>query len=88
MPAKRGHKRKASARGGSQQLKQNAEATIEELVEEVDTRIARERRLSPVGSTDKHKTVKKQIDWEIPRKLLHSSIGVLTLLPLSPPWFD
>ncbi|KAJ8595734.1 hypothetical protein M405DRAFT_758676 [Rhizopogon salebrosus TDB-379] len=79
MPAKRGHKRKASARGGSQQLKQNAEVTIEELVEEVDTRIARERRLSPVGSTDKHKTVKKQIDWEIPRKLLHSSIGFFTI---------
>ncbi|KAG2131020.1 hypothetical protein DEU56DRAFT_814474 [Suillus clintonianus] len=79
MPAKRGHKRKASARNGSQQLKQNGEATIEELIEEVDARIARERKLSPNGSPDKRKTVKKEIDWEIPRKVLHSSIGFFTI---------
>lgn len=79
MPAKRGHKRKASARDGSQQLKQHGEPTIEELVEEVDARIARERKLPPSSSPDKHKTVKKQIDWEIPRKVLHSSIGFFTI---------
>ncbi|KAG2033346.1 hypothetical protein BDR03DRAFT_693611 [Suillus americanus] len=79
MPAKRGHKRKASARNGSQQLKQNGEATIEELIEEVDARIARERKLSPGSSPDKRNTVKKQIDWEIPRKALHSSIGFFTI---------
>ncbi|KAG1763098.1 hypothetical protein EDD22DRAFT_888635 [Suillus occidentalis] len=79
MPAKRGHKRKASARNGSQQLKQNGEATIEELIEEVDARIARERKLPPGSSTDKRNIVKKQIDWEIPRKALHSSIGFFTI---------
>jgi diacylglycerol kinase (CTP) len=76
MPAKRGHKRKASARNGSQQLKQNGEATIEELIEEVDARIARERKLPLSSSPDKRNTLKKQIDWEIPRKALHSSIGM------------
>jgi diacylglycerol kinase (CTP) len=81
MPAKRGHKRKASARSGSQQLKQNGEATIEELVEDVDARIARERKLSHGDSPDKSKTVKKQIDWEIPRKTLHSSIGMYIFSP-------
>lgn len=79
MPAKRGHKRKASARNGSQQLKQNGEATIEELIEEVDARIARERKLPPDSSIDKRNIVKKQIDWEIPRKALHSSIGMYIL---------
>ncbi|KAG2339125.1 hypothetical protein BDR05DRAFT_635290 [Suillus weaverae] len=79
MPVKRGHKRNASARNGSQQLKQNREATIEELIEEVDARIARERKLSPSSSPDKRNTVKKQIDWEIPRKALHSSIGFFTI---------
>ncbi|KAG2159217.1 uncharacterized protein EDB93DRAFT_272131 [Suillus bovinus] len=79
MPAKRGHKRKASARNGSQQLKQNGELTIEELIEEVDARIARERKLFPDGSPDKRNIVRKQIDWEIPRKTLHSSIGFFTI---------
>jgi len=89
MPANRGHKRKASARNGSQQLKLNGEATIEELVEEVDAQIARERKLSPSGSHDKHKTAKKQVDWEIPRKALHSSIGVYIVHPRSPHlWFN
>lgn len=81
MPGKRGHKRKASARSGSKQLKQNGEATIEELAEDVDGQIAREHKLSPGGSPDKRRTVKKQIDWEIPRKTLHSSIGVYIFIP-------
>ncbi|KAG1855636.1 hypothetical protein DFJ58DRAFT_716199 [Suillus subalutaceus] len=88
MPAKRGHKRKASARNGSQQLKHNGEATIEELIEEVDARIARERKLSPDSSPDKHNTVKKQIDWEIPRKALHSSIGMYILDSPEGCWSD
>ncbi|OJA09049.1 hypothetical protein AZE42_04730 [Rhizopogon vesiculosus] len=79
MSVKRGHKRKASARSGSQQLRQNGEAMIEELVEDVDSRIAHERKLSHGSSLDKRKTVKKQIDWEIPRKTLHSSIGFFTI---------
>ncbi|KAH7929269.1 hypothetical protein BV22DRAFT_1003061 [Leucogyrophana mollusca] len=34
---------------------------------------------TPNGKADKGKAVKKPVDWEIPRKALHSSIGFFTI---------
>ncbi|KAG6331410.1 hypothetical protein ID866_7681 [Astraeus odoratus] len=89
---KRGHKRKASSRQDSQHsISLRRTATIEELVEEVDAQIlARQAKKAHVrndSSSNKRlsgkdmandKTVSK-IDWEIPRKALHSSIGFFTI---------
>ncbi|KIJ16278.1 hypothetical protein PAXINDRAFT_98772 [Paxillus involutus ATCC 200175] len=56
MGAKRGHKRKASSR---QETQHSGESTIEELVEEVDARIAaRERKLEAAGSLSSKKHVR------------------------------
>ncbi|KAG8215954.1 hypothetical protein J3R82DRAFT_7934 [Butyriboletus roseoflavus] len=94
MSAKRAHRRKHAANQGSQHniRLSGGESTIEELVEETDTRAS----VSPIRKS-KHartnsipngtapppngaaKSNASAIDWEVPRKALHSSIGFFTL---------
>ncbi|KAF9235517.1 hypothetical protein BU15DRAFT_51337 [Melanogaster broomeanus] len=82
MGATRGHKRKASSGQASQHsiILSGGEGTINELVEEVDARIATPSTAPNGTILDAHdKAVKKPVDWEIPRKTLHSSIGFFTI---------
>ncbi|KAH0831050.1 hypothetical protein J3R83DRAFT_13561 [Lanmaoa asiatica] len=96
MPAKRAHRRKHAANQGSQHsIRLSAgESTIEELVEEADTRRSTSfspKRKSKHGRTNStpdgtasppnglHKQNAAAIDWEVPRKALHSSIGFFTV---------
>lgn len=88
---KRGHKRKASSRQEQDSVSLSSPATIEELVEEVEGRnLAREARKAHVrngsassacnkrgpGKDKPNDSAVAKIDWEIPRKALHSSIGM------------
>ncbi|KAI6041572.1 hypothetical protein EDC04DRAFT_2668910 [Pisolithus marmoratus] len=93
--AKRVHKRRASAMRDSQHSSASMGSlsdapTIDELVEEVDAQIvcgeAKMQSHARNGSASNNSRNKKQlekkdnkIDFEIPRKALHSSIGFLTL---------
>ncbi|KAH7882887.1 hypothetical protein F5I97DRAFT_1930508 [Phlebopus sp. FC_14] len=76
MGARRGHRRKPSSKRGSQHTIFNGDATIQELVEEVDP--ARQLK-KHVRNGSASQTPKKVVDWEIPRKTLHSSIGIFTI---------
>ena len=90
MSAKRAHRRKHAPDQGSQHNIRltGGESTIEELVEEVETRTSvSPKRKSKHGRTNSTpngtarppngvlKPNATAIDWEVPRKALHSSIG-------------
>ncbi|KAF9224684.1 hypothetical protein BS17DRAFT_701608 [Gyrodon lividus] len=95
MNAKRGHKRKASSRQRSQHssILGGGESTIEELVAASSSSSSSSKKTARNGSassatsitpngtvSDGHdKAITKPVDWEIPRKTLHSSIGFFTI---------
>lgn len=93
--AKHAHKRRPSSMRDSQHSSGSMGSlsdapTIDELVEEADAQVvareAKRQSRARNGSASSNTRNKKQpekvdnkIDWEIPRKALHSSIGFLTL---------
>ncbi|KAH7909171.1 hypothetical protein BJ138DRAFT_1181212 [Hygrophoropsis aurantiaca] len=82
MVLKRNHNRRVSSQQNSNHSLNGEVSSIKEHPDELlDARKTTNKHSggTPNGITDKGKAVKKSVDWEIPRKALHSSIGFFTI---------